>query len=108
MKKKKAHDTHGLAPEHLKEAPEVITKFITPVINNIFRTGVITTVMKEGLIHPVHKKGKQVDQPGNYRGITITPIITKVIDKILLDHQRLATLSKSGSRLVNLACILCF
>ena len=51
--------------------------------------------MKEGIIHPVHKKGKEKEIPGNYRGITVSPILGKVIDKIALTHQQLSTPSRN-------------
>ena len=91
LKKNKAADTFGLTAEHLRTAPEILTEYLTPVINTIFATGQIPEGLKEGLLHPIHKKGKPPEDPGNYRGITITPIITKVIDKLILDHQRIAT-----------------
>ena len=42
----------------------------------------------------MHKKGKEKDMPGNYRGITITPILMKVMDEIILKHQQAASPSR--------------
>ena len=94
FKNRKAKDTFDLVAENLKLAPEVIADFLTPVINNIILTGKIPDQLKEGLVHPIHKKGKPKQDPGNYRGITITPVIMKIIDTIILQHQHLATPSR--------------
>ena len=94
LKFNKAKDTYNLVAEHLKLAPDLIAEFLTPVINSILETGKVPIYLKEGLLHPVHKKGKPKIEPGNYRGITITPVIMKVIDKIILDHQKIASPSR--------------
>ena len=91
----KASDVYGLAAEHLKNAPHIVTTYLTPVINSIFNTGRIPDSLKVGLLHPIHKKGKPKNDPGNYRGITITPLIMKIMDKIILAHQRAATTETS-------------
>ena len=87
----KASDVYGLAAEHLKKAPHIVATYLTPVINTIFNTGRIPDSLKVGLLHPIHKKGKPKNDPGNYRGITITPLLMKIMDKIVLTHQRAAT-----------------
>ena len=94
LKLNKAKDVNNLVAEHLKMAPCLIADFLTPVINTIFNTGIIPKSLKEGLLHPVHKKGKEKDIPGNYRGITITPILMKVMDILLLKHQQGASPSR--------------
>ena len=88
LKKNKAKDEFDITAEHLQHASSSIAAFITPTVNEIFNTGVIPQCLKSGIIHPIHKKGKETNNPANYRGITITPLLSKVIDKILLAHQR--------------------
>ena len=73
LKKNRAADTYNLTAEHLRAAPEILADYLTPITNTIFTTGTIPEILKEGLLHPVHKKGKPLEDPGNYRGITITP-----------------------------------
>jgi hypothetical protein len=91
LKKKKASDGSGLTAEHLQMAVEPVSKFLTPVINEIVATGHIPDSLKEGIIHPVHKKNKDKSLPGNYRGITVSPVIGKLMDKIFLLHQQIST-----------------
>jgi hypothetical protein len=91
LKKRKAADGYDLAAEHLQHAPGVVSEFLTPMMNKVLETGKVPPKLKEGLVHPIHKKGKPKDVAGNYRGITITPLIGKVIDKVALLHQQIST-----------------
>ena len=91
LKKGKAADIAGLTAEHLQIAPFTITEFLAPVVNEIINSGKMPLSLKQGIITPVHKKGKPKDVPGNYRGITVTPLIGKIIDKITYRHQYHAT-----------------
>ena len=94
LKRNKAKDSSGLAAEHLQSAIHTASSFLTPVINEIFSSSHTPVNMKEGILHPVHKKGKDVVNPGNHRGITISALTGKVLDKLSLQHQRLATPSR--------------
>ena len=60
---------------------EITTQEVVNAINTIFNTRKIPTSLKEGLLHPIHKKGKPKNIPGNYRGITITPIVHKMVHR---------------------------
>jgi hypothetical protein len=90
LNRNKAADSQGLTAEHLQAAPYVIATFLQPIINRIFETGSIPDSLKVGTLNPVHKKGKASNIPGNYRGITISPLIGKVLDKIIVYHQQIA------------------
>ena len=90
LKRKKAKDGFGLMAEHLQVAPSTITDFLTPVLNTIVGSASIPEDLKTGISHPIHKKGKVKNIPGNHRGITISPVITKVLDTISYTHQKTA------------------
>lgn len=94
LKKKKASDGSGLSAEHLQMAIDPITSFLTPIINEVLATSYYPITVKEGIMHPVHKKGKKISIPGNHRGITVSPLIGKVLDSISLRHQQSATPSR--------------
>ena len=83
--------------EHLQLSTLSIAQFLTPVINRTLITVTHPKSLKEGIIHPVHKNGKPKDLPGNYRGITFSPLIGKVLDKICLGHQQVATEERNHS-----------
>jgi hypothetical protein len=88
LKKKKALDGLNLAAEHFQNAITPVVNFLTPVLNRIVDTAILPEEMQINITHPIHKKGKQKDIAGNYRGITISPVVTKILDTILLAHQK--------------------
>lgn len=90
MKNNKAPDSSGIASEHLKYGCEFITPILTKLFNLVLQSGKIPTIFKGGTLTPVHKKGKPAYDTGNYRGITVTSIIGKVFETILLEHQNAA------------------
>jgi exonuclease III len=90
MKNNKAADEFDLTAEHLKNAAEEIAPFLTSIVNNIVNESKIPSMLKGSLLHPIHKKGKANNLPTNYRGISITPILGKILDYILLKHQEQA------------------
>jgi hypothetical protein len=90
LKNKKAQDEFGIKAEHLKLAGAAVPTFLTNVFNQIISNGSVPEILQNGIIHPVFKKKNPRCDPGNYRGITITPIVGKLLDIILASHQRAA------------------
>ena len=45
---------------------------------------------KMGILHPIHRRDNVINIPGNFRGITIVLIISKIHDIIRNTHQRMA------------------
>ena len=43
--------------------------------------------LKGGLTHSIPKKRKFINVPGNARGISITPVIGKILDSVNQTHQ---------------------
>ena len=82
LKNNKAADTIGLTSEHLKHGGHTLVCFMTEMLNYIIQTKKVSVVLKEGLVTPIFKKGDPT-LPRNYRGITVTPVILKVLEHIL-------------------------
>ncbi len=83
LNRKKAPDKHGLTAEHLQLAGGIVITILTYVVNEILRLRVIPGMLKDGILTPVLKKDRDAKQPNNYRGITVTPILGKVIEKLI-------------------------
>ena len=49
-------------------------EFLISFLYYIISTKKVSAVLKEGILTPIFKKGDTSD-PGNYRGITVTPVL---------------------------------
>ena len=88
LKNNKAPDIHGIASEHVKLASTVIANIIQHLINDALTNGHLPDIYKIGLLNPVPKKAKSRKMKTNYRRITITSIIGKVVELHLMTHSR--------------------
>ena len=84
LNNKKAPDKYGLAAEHLKHSSETFIKDITMVFNQILESRTVPEAFKSGILTPVLKKAKDPSILDNYRGITVTPIMGKLFESVLL------------------------
>ena len=97
LKSNKAADCMDITCEHLTFGGTLVILFLTDMINYIFECKQVPSVLKEGLVTPIFKKGDRSD-PANYRGITVTTVLLKVIEHVLnIRHN--AILDASQSRL---------
>ena len=80
LKKKKASDLENLCAEHIILGACCSTPVLVMLFNSILELSYIPTSFKEGVVVPVPKKGKDHCHTDNYRGITITSIIGKVLE----------------------------
>jgi hypothetical protein len=90
LKNKKAPDELGLMAEHLKNCPSIVYQTLACIFTKIMDDAKVPGAFKTGLVTPVHKKGKPVKVADNYRRITVTPILSKVLEKLLIPNQELA------------------
>ena len=94
----KAPGSDGLSAEHFRNAPDEFIPTLVDVINQIFLEKEVPKIVKEGIITPVHKTGKDKHLPENYRGITVTNVISSIIERIIKDRIE-PDLAKSQSKL---------
>lgn len=86
LNKGKAADIYGLTTEHLVCAFADLIPVLTSLLDGIFRVGDLPNSLKLGLLTPIFKKkGSNLDAK-NYRGITILPILSKLLECILRDR----------------------
>ena len=70
---------------------------LTDIFNTILTSCKIPDTFRTGYITPVHKKGKDSQNVGNYRGITVASLFGKIFEYVLL--QRLPNMNSNQSDL---------
>ena len=94
----------GITLRFVRDALCAILPFLTCIINTSLVTGVFPEAWKHALVVPLHK----IDDPGavsNYRPVSILPILSKVIEKIVakqltcyLETNKLLSKTQHGFR----------
>ncbi|CAG5041018.1 unnamed protein product, partial [Parnassius apollo] len=64
-----------------------IDSYLASVMQKSYDKGVLPYLWKTALVTPVYKKGNKLD-PANYRPISLTSVVCKVIEKIIVKHMR--------------------
>ena len=80
-KRKKAAGVDGIRAEFILDASEVLLDPLVQTFNQVLMKAVPPTWCT-GFIHPIFKAGDP-DDPGNYRGITVVPILAKLYAMVL-------------------------
>jgi len=75
----------GISARFLKEAAEVIAIPLTHIINLSLKTGKVPRDFKTARVVPLYKKG-DCNYEGNYRPVSILPIVSKVFERIVHDQ----------------------
>ena len=82
LKPRKAAGPDMIISEMLKCANKEIAPFFVELFNHMFDNGLYPQKWTEAIILPLYKKGDKND-PGNYRGISISDISSKVYGSII-------------------------
>ena len=84
MKGGKSFDESGISVEHLHYAPLSLLIRLTYLFNMMLKHAFVPEQFRSGFMIPIIKdhQGDHSD-PNNYRGITISPIISKLFEHIL-------------------------
>ena len=82
LKETKATGSDGISLKFLKDALPAILPYITCMVNTSIVTGSFPAAWKHAIVIPLHKKG-DTDDVSNYRPISLLPVISKIIEKII-------------------------
>ena len=85
MKLGKASGPDSLMTEHLRYGGPTITLWLTEILNFIVESEEIPPILKHGITIPIYKGGgKDPLEANSYRGITLTSVISKVLESLIL------------------------
>ena len=82
LKINKSCGPDGLHPYFLKTLHEELKTPLIIIFNNTLETGELPDRWKEANISAIYKKGKK-DHPLNYRPVSLTSIICKIMEKLI-------------------------
>ena len=90
----KAKDIYGLAAEHLKFMSESSINSLTEILSNIINYGKVPEILKASYKINIPKKNKDPRFQDHHRGITVAPIISKLLE-VLADMLGLEMLPQN-------------
>src|SRR6218665_3000021 len=85
LKTDKSPGIDELRPKFLHEVREEIGEVLAQIFNKSMQTGEVPQEWRDALIVPLFKKGNRSD-PGNYRPVSLTSVVCKVMERIVKDN----------------------
>ena len=83
LKNNKACGIDNIINEFLKSCPVVIYDILLMFFNIILNTGIIPSVWSVSLIQPIYKGKGSLDDPDNYRGISLISCLGKMFTALI-------------------------
>ena len=95
LNKGKSADIYNISAEHLSYGADIIVLVLTERLNKMLQFGIVPDSLKLGVLTPVFKRNGSNLEARNYRGITVTLILSKIFETVLrerikpisLEHQ---------------------
>ena len=85
---RKAAGIDDLTGRFLKDGSRVLSKSISELCNLFIKLGSFLDSSKNAKLKPLFKKGSKTN-PSNYRTISLLPLISKIIEKLI--HEQTST-----------------
>ena len=86
LKSDKSPGPDGLHPMILNRCADAIAEPLTWIFQKSFDTGTVPSDWRTANISPIFKKGSRRD-PGNYRPVSLTSVVCKVMESIIRDDM---------------------
>ncbi len=72
----------GISLNFIRDSLYMIVFYLTVIVNTSLTTGVFPEIWKHAMIIPLFKKGDQ-ENVSNYRPISLLPVLSKILEKIV-------------------------
>ena len=82
LKRSKSPDLDDILPSLLKDVTSCLAEPLTYLINMSLRTGQVPNEWKQAKVLPNFKSGNATEL-GNYRPISILPVLSKVLERVV-------------------------
>ena len=79
----KAADVYGVTAEHIYHGGQELLTAVQTLFNNILYDKDVPPAMKIGILNPIYKNKGSAKESQNYRGITITPALTRLLEAVI-------------------------
>ena len=87
LKRNKAPSHDSIQNEHIIHGGRKLAIALTQLLNRILQTESSPDSWRHSIIVPLYKsKGKDKSDPNSYRPVSLTPCLSKVFEKILLER----------------------
>ena len=97
LKLNKSPGIDGINSNFITNAKPFLIKTLTTLFNHMYEKSIFPPEWNRTVIIPIHKKGNK-QKPENYRGISLTPTISKIFTHIL--NKRLVLWAESSNIIV--------
>lgn len=85
MRNSRSTDFYGLSIMIVKKNIDSLISPLTKLINRCLSSGSYPKCLKISKVIPIHKKGSR-DDLNNFRPISLVPVISKVVEKVMADQ----------------------
>ena len=85
LKNTNSYGNDEISYKYIKDANEIIVPYITFIVNISIVTSIVPNIWKTAIVIPLHKKGDK-EKPSNYRPISLLPILSKILEKIVTNQ----------------------
>lgn len=82
MKNTSSHGSDGIPLRYIKDSLPVIITYLICILNISIVTGVVPKSWKHSVVVPVFKSGNPFE-PQNYRPVSLLPVISKILEKVV-------------------------
>ena len=82
LEESKSYDSYDIPPKLRKLVRETISKPFAIIANSSFSQGIFPEKLKFAKVTPIHK-GNSKSELGNYRAISILPLFSKILEKLV-------------------------